>query len=207
MALLSNMTMLNTAHVILKPKEARMSRHLTMAELRDGLPEILRSPRENGTLQGIVVRPDHGERQELKDCDVSLEGGVHGDHWAKGCWKSTADGRPHPDVQICIMNARCIALIAQDRANWASAGDNLFIDMDLSPGNLPPGQRLAIGTAVIEITDTPHNGCASFIERYGRDACVFVNTGDGKRHRLRGIYARVVQDGRVSEGDIVTKVG
>ena len=182
-----------------------MPRHLTTPELRDGLSEILRSPKDNGTLQGIVIRPSHGARCELTSCDISLEGGVHGDHWAKGCWKSTEDGRPHPDVQICIMNARCIALIAQDRANWAPAGDNLFIDMDLSPDNLPPGQQLVIGTAVIEITDTPHNGCASFIERYGRDACVFVNTGDGKRHRLRGIYARVVQDGQVSVGDTVTK--
>jgi len=78
--------------------------------------------------------------------------------------------------------------------------------MDLSPGNAPPGTRLAIGSAVIEITDTPHNGCASFIARYGRDACVFVNTGEGKRLRLRGIYARVVRDGRVSTGDRVTTI-
>ena len=112
---------------------------------------------------------------------------------------------PHPDVQICIMNARCIALIAQERGNWAPAGDNLFIDLDLTPANTPPGTRLAIGTAVLEITDTPHNGCDSFIRRYGRDACLFVNTGEGKRLRLRGIYGRVVQDGRVSVGDAVRK--
>lgn len=183
-----------------------MPRHLTMSELRDGLTEILSAPADKGKLEGIVIRPSHGERRELESSDISLEGGVHGDHWAMGCWKSTTDGQPHPDVQICIMSVRCIALIAGDRANWAPAGDNLFIDMDLNPDNLPPGQRLAIGTAVIEITDTPHNGCASFIERYGRDACVFVNTGEGKRNRLRGIYARVVKDGRVSVGDSVKKV-
>jgi MOSC domain-containing protein YiiM len=82
----------------------------------------------------------------------------------------------------------------------------LFIDMDLSPANTPPGQRLQIGSAIIEITDTPHNGCASFIERYGRDACVFVNKDEGRSLRLRGIYGRVVQDGRVSLGDTVTKI-
>jgi len=183
-----------------------MPRHLQMAELKDGLAEILRSPKDNGRLEGIVVRPKKGERFDVESCDISLEGGLEGDHWAKGCWKSTVDGRPHPDVQICIMNARCIALIAQERANWPPAGDNMFIDMDLNPDNLPPGQRLAIGTAVIEITDTPHNGCANFIERYGRDACVFVNGKEGKRHRLRGIYARVVQDGKVTMGDSVTKI-
>ena len=79
------------------------------------------------------------------------------------------------------MNARCIALIAQERQNWPPAGDNLFIDMDLTPGNMPPGQRLAIGSAVIEITDTPHNGCAMFIERFGRDAAYSstLATGNG----------------------------
>jgi MOSC domain-containing protein YiiM len=177
-----------------------------MAELESGLPEILGSPKDNGKLECIVVRPARGERQELESCDVSLEGGVHGDHWAKGCWKSTEDGQPHPDVQICIMNARCIALIAQERANWAPAGDNLYIDMDLSPENLPIGQRLTLGTAIVEITDTPHNGCAKFIERYGRDACVFVNCRLGKSHRLRGVYARVVRDGTMTVGDSLTKV-
>ena len=105
------------------------------------------------------------------------------------------------------MNARCIALIAQGRERWPLAGDNLLIDIDLTPGNMPPGTRLAIGSAVIEITDTPHTGCASFAERYGHDATVFVNTGEGKKLHLRGIYARVVQDGRVTAGDRVVKLG
>jgi MOSC domain-containing protein YiiM len=183
-----------------------MPRHLTMDELKAGLPNILAAPREAGRLEAIVVRPGQGQRLDLPSARISLAGGVEGDHWAKGCWKSTEDGRPHPDVQICIMNARCIGLIAQERTNWAPAGDNLMIDMDLSPDSTPPGTRLAIGSAVIEITDTPHNGCAAFIERYGRDACVFVNTGDGKRLRLRGIYARVVQDGTVTVGDRVERL-
>jgi len=183
-----------------------MLRHLNLSELKAGLPEILSSPSDDGELQGIVVRPERGERRDLETCEISLAGGTHGDLWAMDCWKSTEDGEPHPDVQICIMNARCISLIAQERKNWPPAGDNLFINMDITPGNTPPGTRLALGTAIIEITDTPHTGCDSFIERYGRDACVFVNTGEGKRLRLRGIYGRVVQDGRVAVGDRVTKV-
>lgn len=176
-----------------------MARHLTLAELKDGLPEILRSPQDDGTLMGIVIRPEKGARIELESCELSLARGTHGDRWAMG------GARPDPDIQICIMNARCIALIAQARDNWAPAGDNLFIDLDLSPANCPPGTRLAIGTAVIEITHAPHDGCKQFIARYGRDACVFVNTGQGKKLRLRGIYGRVVQDGRVSVGDVVRK--
>ncbi len=182
-----------------------MAQHLEMAELEDGLSEILASPKDKGSLEGIVVRPAHDERQERQRCEVSLDGGLHGDHWAKGCWKTTEDGKPHPDVQICIMNARCIALIAQERHNWAPAGDNLFIDLDLSPNNLPVGQRLRLGSAVLEITAVPHLGCAKFIQRYGKDACVFVNSRVGKANRLRGVYARIVQDGMVAVGDRATK--
>ena len=183
-----------------------MPRHLTLAELTAGIPEILASPADNGILRAIVIRPEKNERRDLDTCEISLALGTHGDHWAKGCWKSTEDGQPHPDVQICIMNARCIALIAGERERWPLAGDNLFIDLDLTPDNMPPGTRLAIGSAVIEITDTLHAGCASFSERYGRDATIFVNTGEGKKLRLRGIYARVVQDGRITAGDRVVKV-
>lgn len=183
-----------------------MPRHLTLAELQAQLPDILASPRDRGVVQGIVIRPGAGERRDVDSSEISLAGGVHGDHWAKGCWKSTEAGLPHPDVQICMMNARCIAAIAQERDNWPPAGDNLFIDMDLTPDNMPTGQQLAIGSAIIEITGTPHTGCSDFIARYGRDACLFVNTGEGKRLRLRGIYARVVRDGKVSVGDRVSKV-
>ena len=122
-----------------------MADHLTRAELQAGLPHILASPADDGTLEAIVVRPGHGLREELQSCAISLAGGTHGDHWAKGCWLSTDDGEPHPDVQICIMNARCIDHIAGNRARWALAGDNLLVDLDIRPENPPPGQRLRIG--------------------------------------------------------------
>ncbi len=183
-----------------------MGRHKTMEELRAGLPDILASPADGGEVKAVVIRPASGQRTEVPSCEVSLAGGMHGDHWAKGCWKTTADGRPHPDVQICMMNSRCIDLVAGERSNWAQAGDNLFVDMDFSPENLPPGQRLAVGSAVLEITDTPHKGCQAFIDRYGRDACVFVNVGDGAKYNLRGIYARVVDAGTISVGDRMRKL-
>jgi MOSC domain-containing protein YiiM len=183
-----------------------MPRHLTKPELIAGLPEIRASPKDAGELLGIVVRPDHGQRVEPESVAVSAAGGLEGDHWAKGCWRTTEDGKPHPDVQICLMNARCIGLVAVERSNWAAAGDNLFVDMDLTPENLAPGQRLALGTAILAITAEPHNGCKMFAERYGREACAFVNSREGKRYRLRGIYARVVQDGRISLGDRLVKL-
>ena len=183
-----------------------MTRHLTRTELQAGLPHILNSPQDDGLLEAIVVRPERGQRRDVESCEISLEGGTHGDHWAKGCWMSTEDGQPHPDVQICIMNSRCIALIAQERDRWPLAGDNLFVDLDLRPESLPPGQRLQIGTAIIEITDVMHTGCASFVERYGRPAVVFVNAAKGRALRLRGVYGRVVRDGRVTAGDRIVKV-
>lgn len=183
-----------------------MPQHLSMEQLKAGLPDILQSPADNGKVEAVVVRPQSNERIDVETCQVSLAGGLEGDHWAKGCWKMTEDGSPHPDVQICIMNSRCINLIAGERANWPAAGDNLFVDLDLTPENLPPGQRLQVGSTVIEITDTPHKGCAKFVERYGRDATAFVNVGDGDKYKLRGIYARVVQDGAINVGDTLTKI-
>ena len=181
-------------------------RHLTFDELHTQLPEILRSPSDRGELKAIVVRPATDERVSLTRCEVSLELGVHGDNWAKGCWKSLPDGEPHPDVQVAIMNARAIEVIAQTADRWPLAGDNLFIDLDLSHENLPCGQQLSLGTAVLEITDIAHNGCKKFAERFGPDAVRFVNSDLGKKHRLRGVYARIVQRGIVSVGDRIGKL-
>lgn len=183
-----------------------MAKHLSRDELEAALPQILASPKEEGTLDAITVRPASEERKVVDGIHVSLARGVEGDHWAKGCWLTTEDGAPHPDVQICMMMSRCIDLIAGGKENWAPAGDNFFIDMDLTPANMPPGTRFAIGSAEFVVTETPHNGCAKFVDRYGRDATVFVNTGAGKEHRLRGIYARVTKDGDVSVGDKVRKL-
>lgn len=179
----------------------------SMAELEAALPDIFAAPKETGRLDLIVSRPSHGVRDVLPEARLTLAGGVPGDHWNTGCHVSTEDGRPHPDVQICIMPSRIIRAIAGGPENWAPAGDNLFIDMDLTPSNCPPGTKLGIGSAELTITQEPHDGCQNFIDRYGREACVFVNTGRGREHRFRGIYARVSRDGVVTQGDAVHKLG
>jgi MOSC domain-containing protein YiiM len=183
-----------------------MTSHLSLEELRAGLSEIQRSPKDRGALRAIVIRPETDARSALQQCELSPELGVHGDNWAKGCWMSLPDGRPHPDVQVTIMNARTIALIAQDEARWPLAGDNLFVDLDLSTDNLPPGTRLSVGTALLEITAVPHKGCSKFAARYGVDATRFVNSREGLRLHLRGIYARIVERGRITVGDMVEKL-
>jgi MOSC domain-containing protein YiiM len=183
-----------------------MTGHLSLEELQDGLAEILRSPKHRGELKAIVIRPETEARVSLPQCELSPEGGVHGDNWARGCWMSLPDGRPHPDVQVTIMNARTIALIARDEARWPLAGDNLFADLDLSAENLPPGTRLSVGSALLEITAVPHKGCRKFAARYGVDATRLVNSKDGLRLHLRGIYARIVEPGMVRVGDAVAKL-
>jgi hypothetical protein len=183
-----------------------MARHLNREELEAGLPEILRAPKDGGVLRAVVIRPQSDARECLRQCELSAELGVHGDNWAKGCWMALPDGRPHPDVQVTLMNARTIALIAQDETRWPLAGNNLYVDLDLSAENLPPGTRLAIGTAVVEITAVPHNGCKKFAARFGLEATRFVNSKVGKRLHLRGIYARIARPGTIAVGDLVRKL-
>ena len=179
----------------------------SLDQLMAKLPGFLEAaPKDNGTLDLIVMRPEAEERVLPQSHDVTAQHGVNGDHWIKGSGYTLDDGTGDPEAQICMMMSGCIAAIAGHRENWAPAGDNFFLDMDLTPANMPPGTRFAIGTAEFIVTETPHNGCQKFIDRYGRDAVLFVNTGKGKELRLRGIYARVTKDGTVSVADPVRKL-
>ena len=181
--------------------------HLTTAQLEAGLDAIRQSPKDEGRLQLIVRRPRTNERETLEEGQLDLVEGLVGDTWRFRASSRSADKKsPHPDMQINVMNARAVALVAQDPARWALAGDQLYVDLDLSAANLPPGTRLGIGTAVIEVTAQPHTGCGKFVERFGLDAMKFVNSPVGRELNLRGINARVVQAGAIRRGDIVRKL-
>jgi hypothetical protein len=181
-------------------------RHLDIRELEAGLDEIRRSPRDGGVLELIVRRPSAGEREVLKEGELHLSEGLVGDNWKVRGSSRTPDGSSHPDMQLNVMNSRVIALLAGDRGRWPLAGDQLYLDLDLSDENLPAGTRLSIGTAVIEVTPQPHTGCKKFVARFGLDAMMFVNSPVGRRLHLRGINARVVRPGLVRVGDVAKKL-
>ncbi len=176
-----------------------------MSELEAGLLKIREAPREQGTLELIVRRPAVDLREVVEVADLDLEKGLVGDSWIHRPSRSTPDGSPNPLMQLNVMSVRAISLIALDPERWSLAGDQMYIDLDLSLENLPAGSRLSIGDAVIEVTEPPHRGCQKFSSRFGADALRFVNSEEGRMLRLRGLNARVVVAGSVRRGDAVTK--
>jgi len=179
---------------------------MTMGELEAGFEDITRSPKDGGVVEMIVRRPQVGQREVIEEAQLDLVEGLVGDSWRRRTSRRTADGTPHPDMQLNLINSRLVALVARERSRWHLAGDQLYVDLDLSEANLPPGTRLAIGSAVIEVTAEPHTGCSKFVERFGVDAMKFVNAPERKDLHLRGINARVVHPGVVRAGDPVNKL-
>jgi len=181
--------------------------HRTVSELTGYLDVLRAAPREAGTLELVVRRPATDEREVLSEGTLDVADGLVGDNWlSRATSHAIAEGR-HLNAQLNVMSARMVGFLADDPDGRALAGDQLFLDLDLSVDNLPTGARLAIGeTAVIEVTAKPHNGCAKFRARFGDDALEFVNSPVGKELRLRGFNARVVSPGVVRPGDAVRRL-
>jgi MOSC domain-containing protein YiiM len=172
--------------------------HLDLSTLEAAVGEIRRSPANIGTVELIVRRPAENERETLTEADLDTAKGLVGDWWLAG------DG----DVrrQVTVMNARVVSLLAGSRDRWPLAGDQLYVDLDLSVENLPPGTRVEVGAAVLEVSGVPHRGCKKFAARYGLDALRFVNSKQGYAWNLRGINTRVLHGGIIRTGDLVRKL-
>ncbi|MBI1176604.1 MOSC domain-containing protein [bacterium] len=176
------------------------------AELFSRLDYLRAAPKDAGRVHLLVRRPATDQRELPGEVQFTAEDGVVGDRWAKTCSRKLPSGALNPDSQITITGTRLLELLTGDRDCWPLAGDNLMVDLDLSEANLPAGQRLRIGDAVVEVTPHPHLGCAKFSRRFGPDALRFVNSEEGKTLRLRGLHVMVVTGGRVRLDDVVTKI-
>jgi hypothetical protein len=176
-----------------------------LVELEASLDEVRRSPADDGILRLIVRRPAVDRREIVPAAQLDTEEGLLGDTWRVRGSKATADGTANPEAQVTLMNARVAAALAGSADAWAAAGDQLYVDLDLAVSNLPPGTRLTIGEAVLEVSATAHTGCAKFSARFGVDALRFVSTPEGRALRLRGLNARVVQGGSIRVGDRIGK--
>ena len=181
-------------------------KHMTLEELEVGLLNIAESPKSEGVMELIVRRPQTLEREILEVGELDVAEGLVGDNWKARGSKSTPDGSANPEMQLTLMNSRIIQLISQDRDRWHLAGDQFFVDMDLSQENLQAGTRVAMGSAIIEVTPVPHTGCKKFIERFGVDAMKYVNSPLGKKLNLRGVNTKVIQSGSVRTGERALKL-
>ncbi|MEQ1604369.1 MAG: MOSC domain-containing protein [Pyrinomonadaceae bacterium] len=176
-------------------------RYMTTSEIEQGIRKVLASPKDNGRLELIVRRPKVNMREVIESGMLDVENGLVGDNWLTRGSSRTSNGLGHPEMQLNLMNFRFAELIAGDRNRVPLAGDQIFVDLDLSGENLPVGTRLLVGDAVIEVTAIPHLGCKKFVERFGMDAMLYANSDFGRKHNLRGINAKVVSGGRVAVGD------
>ena len=178
---------------------------LPITALEAGLAQVEASPADDGVVSMIVRRPQEDAREVLAEGSLDPVDGLVGDGWRVRGSSSMPDGSADPEAQVTLMNARAAALMAGDPERWSLAGDQFYVDLDLSVANLPPGSRIQLGTAVVEISAKPHTGCAKFAARFGSDALRFVNSPAGRAMRLRGVNAKVVSAGSVRRGDTVRK--
>ena len=167
---------------------------------------VLASPRDAALVELIVRRPERDRREVVAEARLDPAEGLVGDGWLARGSTSTPDGSADPLSQLTIMNTRVLAAMEPDRARWPLAGDQLYADLDLGVENLPPGTRLQIGGALVEVTERPHTGCSKFAERFGLDALRWISTPPGKAARMRGVYVRVLEVGAVLVGDVIRKV-
>ena len=185
--------------------ENRVVEHLSRERLEAGLEHVRASPQDHGRLVLVVRRPQVEQRDLPEEAVLDQVTGLVGDNWLTRGSSSTPDGSAHPDKQVTVINARLAELVAGGTERMALAGDQLYVDLDLSVDNLPPGSLLVVGQVVLRVSEAPHTGCAKFIERFGTEAMRFVNGRIGRRLRLRGMNTRIVVPGTVRLGDLAVK--
>jgi hypothetical protein len=175
-------------------------------DLEPHTAHVRAAPRDEAVIELIVIRPGTDQREVVTSARLTPEDGLVGDHWLARGSRKTPDGTADLEAQLTLMSTRVLAAIEPDPARWPIAGDQLYLDMDLSESNLPPGTRLAVGEAEVEVTALPHTGCAKFASRFGHDALRWISTHEGRSLRMRGVYVKVLRAGAVRTGDAVHRI-
>ncbi|MBC2607698.1 MOSC domain-containing protein [Pelagicoccus albus] len=183
-----------------------MSQHATLDFLDAHRDWVLDAPKDDAPILTLCVRPNEGEREFVKTLSLDPEQGVVGDRWIRKTWIYTPDGKPDPRIQVCILGSRVLQLIRRDPDGMTYPGDNIIADMDFSEMNMPVGQLLQVGSAVIEVSDVFNTACSKWNVRHGKESIKWINLPENKPHRLRGVLCKVVKAGEVSLTDKIRKV-
>jgi hypothetical protein len=179
---------------------------VTAAELDAALPSVLAAPRDDGIVRLLCTRPKPNARSFPEVLTLTRSKGVANDYHPDQPWLELADGRPDPRIEVSIMPWRVLDLCWRERDRVAHPGDNIAVDMTLFEADLPAGTLLAVGTAILRVSDVPNDGCVKWKVRCGRDAYKWITTPGHLKLRLRGLYAQIEQDGEVRIGDTLRRM-
>ena len=180
--------------------------YATREDLYNALPEIMAAPKTGAAIEMLCLRPERNLRRFVGEIEVTRAWGIPGERWAKQPWLTLEDGRPHPGIQICILPKRVLDLVWRDRENTEHPGDTFIVDMNLSEANLPTGQLLQAGSAVLRVSGVFNEACIKWKARYGAEAKDWVTAPGHPELRLRGILCSVERDGCIRNGDLLSKI-
>ena len=152
-------------------------------------------PEDRGTVGLIVARGPSETRTTPGSVDLCIGQPLPGDRWSQA-------KDPECLSQLTAMELSVARTIANGQP-LSLFGDNLLLDLALDERNLPPGSRLRVGEALLEVTPEPHTGCKKYRRRFGLDALKWISEKSRRGQRLRGVHLRVVEPGRVGVGDPV----
>lgn len=180
---------------------------VTRDTLDQAIPHILAAPKDGAPIDMLCLRPGYGERRFVDEIELTREQGIPGERWATASWLKTETGAPHPGIQVCILQRRVLDLVWTDRENTPHPGDTFIVDMDLSESNLPVGQMLSVGSAMLQVSEVFNDACVKWKTRYGVDAKSWVTAPGHPELRLRGVLCSIARDGIIRTGDVLRKTG
>jgi hypothetical protein len=180
-----------------------LSHRPTADELTAALPEVLNAPKTGSAVEMLCLRPGYGQRNFVKSLTVTRDRGIPGERWETSPWLKLENGQGHPGVQVSILPRRVLDLVWRDREGTPHPGDTFVCDLDTSEANLPEGQLLSVGTAVLRVSEVWNDGCAKWKVRYGEAAYDWIGEPAHRHFRLRGVLCSIVGDGVIRLGDPV----